>query len=53
MSERQFTLLSLAILAVFGAWIVWLQFFAPCSLCIKLSGVADLPARCLPAAEGR
>lgn len=48
MNERQLTLLSLALFAVLGAAVVWVQFFAPCSFCRAISTVADLPARCLP-----
>jgi hypothetical protein len=48
MSERQLTLLSLALFVVLGAALVWVQFFAPCSFCRAISTVADLPARCLP-----
>lgn len=48
MSERGAALLSLGVFAVLGVFVVWVQFFAPCSFCRAISTVADLPARCLP-----
>lgn len=48
MGEKKLTLLSLALFAVLGGALVWVQFFAPCSFCRAISTVADLPARCLP-----